>query len=341
MATFFWFMNFSLRGWIDFDDSRWVSAWREGYRSTAQGGSRYPRSMADRKRTELDWQDVRVFLALGRYRSLSASARALQVNHATVARRIQSLEDSLGEKLVDRRPDGYVLTAAGERALESAAEMEAAAQTLSRPAATDDGALRGLVRINASPALAQGFLLPQLAELTQRHAGLDIDLATDLRSISLDRHKADIAVRIGRLQDVDLIARQVGSMAFGFYGTRSRCEAVARGEAPTFVSFNEESAHMPDSAWLLQHFPRARVALRAENQVLQAIAAQNDAGLALLPHYLGRRVPDLQPCALAPLPPPREIWMLIRKQDRHSAPIRAVMQHLVDAFEAAEGLFGA
>ncbi|WP_395345817.1 LysR family transcriptional regulator [Variovorax sp. UC122_21] len=54
--------------------------------------------MADRKRTEVDWQDVRVFLALGRYRSLSAAARALQVNHATIARRLQSLEDSMGEK---------------------------------------------------------------------------------------------------------------------------------------------------------------------------------------------------------------------------------------------------
>ena len=297
--------------------------------------------MTDRKRTELDWQDVRVFLALGRYRSLSAAARALQVNHATVARRIQSLEDSLGEKLVDRRPDGYVLTPSGESALEAAAEMEAAAQALSRPSVTEDGTLRGLVRINAPPALSQGFLLPRLAEFTARHPGLDIDLATDLRSISLDRHKADIAVRVGRPVDVDLIAKQVGSVAFGFYGTSENCESVERGEPPTFVSFNEESANMPESTWLAQQFPRARIALRAENQVLQAIAAQNGAGLALLPHYIGRRVPDLRLCALGPLPLHREIWLLIRRQDRNSNAIRAVMQHLVEAFKEGEGMFAA
>jgi DNA-binding transcriptional LysR family regulator len=297
--------------------------------------------MTDRKRTELDWQDVRVFLALGRYRSLSAAARALQVNHATVARRIQSLEDSLGEKLVDRRPDGYVLTPSGESALEAAAEMEAAAQALSRPSVTEDGTLRGLVRINAPPALSQGFLLPRLAEFTARHPGLDVDLATDLRSISLDRHKADIAVRVGRPVDVDLIAKQVGSVAFGFYGTLEICEAVERGEPPTFVSFNEESANMPESTWLAQQFPRARIALRAENQVLQAIAAQNGAGLALLPHYIGRRVPDLRLCALGPLPLHREIWLLIRRQDRNSNAIRAVMQHLVEAFKEGEGMFAA
>jgi DNA-binding transcriptional LysR family regulator len=119
--------------------------------------------MAERKRTEPDWEDARTFLALGRHRSLSAASRALQVNHATVARRIRSLQDRVGEVLFERRLDGYVLTAAGERVLEAAAQMEAAAQTLTRPATGDKGELRGLVRINAPPALAQAFLLPHLA----------------------------------------------------------------------------------------------------------------------------------------------------------------------------------
>ena len=291
------------------------------------------------KPAAIDWQDVRVFLALGRYRSLSAAARALQVNHATVARRIQSLEDSLGEKLVDRRPDGYVLTPAGERALEAAVEMEAAVQALGRPAAAADDGPRGLVRINAPPALALGFLMPQLARMTAAHPQLDVDVATDLRSVSLDRHKADIAVRVGRLLDVDLIARKVGHMAFGFYGTHEACRAVEGGETPTFVGYDEESAGIPEASWLSQQFPRARVALRAENQMLQAVAVQNGAGLALLPHYIGRRVPNLRACALGPLPPPREIWLLMRRQDRRSDSIQAVIHHLEGAFKEAQPLF--
>ena len=194
-----------------------------------------------------------------------------------MARRITSLEDDLGEKLVERRPDGYMLTPAGETALEAAAEMEAAAQALSRQSATDDDRMRGLVRVNAPPALAQGFLLARLAELTVAYPGLDVDLATDLRSISLNRHKADIAVRVGKPADADLIAKQVGSMAFGFYGTAARCDAVERGESPTFVNFNEESGNMPEAMWLSRQFPRARIGFRAENQVLLAIAAIHDA----------------------------------------------------------------
>lgn len=297
--------------------------------------------MADRKRTEVDWQDVRVFLALGRYRSLSAAARALQVNHATIARRIQSLEDSMGEKLVERRPDGYLLTAGGERALQAATGMEAAAQLLTRADRADDEDVRGVVRINASPALAHAFLTAQLARVTSAHPGLDIDLATDLRSISLDRRKADIAVRIGKPNDGDLIAQSVGKLAFGFYGTNARCDEVEKGMPPVFVSFDEQNSDMPEGIWLAQQFPRARIAFRAENQVLQAAAARAGAGIALLPHYIGRQVQGLRPCALTPLPPAREVFLLIRGQDRNARPIRTVMRHLVDAFKENRALFGA
>jgi len=297
--------------------------------------------MTERKRTEIDWQDVRAFLALGRYRSLSAAARALQVNHATVARRLQSLEASLGEKLVDRRPDGYVLTTAGEAALRGAADMEAAAHTLKRSREAAPGEVRGQVRLNAPPALAQGFLLARLAEISALHPGLDIDLATDMRSISLERHKADIAIRVGKPIDADLIAKPLGRMAFGFYGVPALCDAVERGRAPSFIGFDEGNVGIPESVWLTQQFPRARIAFRAENHVLQAIAARAGVGLALVPHYLGRQLADLRSCTLKPQPPTRDIWLLIRRQDRAASAIRTVMTHLVDAFKAAEAQFAA
>ncbi|KQR77144.1 LysR family transcriptional regulator [Burkholderia sp. Leaf177] len=297
--------------------------------------------MTDKKRTEIDWQDMRIFLALGRYGSLSATARALRVNHATVARRVQSLEESVGKKLVERRPEGYVLTPAGHDALKVAAEMEVAAQTMKHAGTSDgDGSLRGLVRINAPPALAQGFILSRLTQLAESYPGIDIDLATNLRSVSLDRHKADIAVRVGRLVDADLIAKSLGGMAFGFYGAQAQCERIERGEPPVFVNFNEESADMPGTSWLTQHFPRARISLRAENHILQAIAARDGAGLALLPHYLGRALSGLSLCALGPVPPSRDMWLLIRRQDRNVPTLRVVMQHLIDSFKENEALFG-
>lgn len=307
--------------------------------------------MADQKRTGAtpDWEDLRVFLALGRHGSLSAAARALSVNHATISRRIQALEDSLGRKLVDRRPEGYALTPEGRRVLTAAGEMEAAAQTLSR--AGDDDAPRGLVRVNAPPALAQAFVIGRLATLPALHPGLDVDLATDLRSVSLGRHKADIAIRLGRPADGDFIAKPLGVMGFGFYGTAPLCERHGRADAdeqaragraaesPVFIGFDEANADMPEAAWLARRFPRARVAFRADNQMAQATAARTGAGLALLPHYIGRQVPDLFPCDLGPVPEPREIWLLIRGQDRRDLPIRTVAEYLIRVFEEERALF--
>jgi DNA-binding transcriptional LysR family regulator len=295
--------------------------------------------MADKKRTEPGWEDIRVFLALGRHGSLSAAARALAVNHATIARRVGSLEATLGEKLVERRPDGYVLTAAGTRALTAAREMETAVAALSRRGS--DGSPRGLVRVNAPPALAQGFIIDKLAELPRRHPGLDIDLASDVRAVSLERHVTDIAIRLGRPADGDVIAKPPGSMAYGFYGTPEVCQRIEAGEQPVLIGFDEMNAYVPEAMWMARQYAGARVAFRANNQVAQATAARSGVGLALLPHYIGRRETALRPCRLDMVPPTREMWLLTRPQDRKNLPVRTVVDYLAEVFSGEQALFAA
>ena len=108
--------------------------------------------MADKKRTALDWEDVRYFVALARYGTLSATARGLRVNHATVARRVTSLETLLGRPLFDRRADGYALTAEGKAVLDEARSMDEAALSVLRR--LDAGAeLSGLLRLSVGRAL--------------------------------------------------------------------------------------------------------------------------------------------------------------------------------------------
>jgi molybdate transport repressor ModE-like protein len=294
--------------------------------------------VADQKRTDVDWQDVRVFVALARHGSLSAAARMLAVNHATVARRLHSLEESLGERLVERRPDGYALTAAGTRALEAATDMEQAARTLGRSVA--DGTPSGLVRISSSPGLSGGFLTSRLAALAMRFPRLDIDLAPALRSVSLERHEADIAIRFGKPDDGDIIARPLVTAGYGFYGTDEVCRLVEAGGDPVFIGFNEADAYLSQSAWLTRHFPRSRVAFRAKDQFLQSIAARTGAGLALIPHYIGRSDRALRLCDLGPTPPSRDIYLLTRRRDRKDASIRLVADEVAALFEREKELFG-
>jgi len=131
----------------------------------------YCRAMPDKKRTSnLDWEDVRYFVALARNGTLSKTARALRVNHATVSRRIGNLETLFGRALFDRRRNGYVLTAEGKTVLREASVMDEAALSFlrRRDVATE---LSGLVRLAVGQVLAERFLVDRLRGFHDRSGG--------------------------------------------------------------------------------------------------------------------------------------------------------------------------
>ena len=124
--------------------------------------------MSDKKRTVLDWEDVRYFVALARHGTLSAAARGLRVNHATVARRVASLEMLLGRALFDRRAKGYALTAEGKAVLDEARTMEEAALSVLRR--LDSGTmLNGSVRLAVGRVLAERFIIDRLRPFHERY----------------------------------------------------------------------------------------------------------------------------------------------------------------------------
>jgi DNA-binding transcriptional LysR family regulator len=212
--------------------------------------------------------------------------------------------------------------------------MEAAAATLNRGGADDKSAEEptGLVRVNAPPSLSQLFLVSRLAKLALQHPGLDIDLATDFRTVSLERHETDVGLRFGRPRDGDVIAKPLVSLGFGFYATANVRRRLKAGAEPVLVGFDEANAYLPEARWLYQHFPRARVSLRTSNQFAQAAAAKTGAGIALLPHFIGRSDNELVACNLEHDPPARELWLIIRRQSRTSLPIRTVADYIAKVF---------
>jgi DNA-binding transcriptional LysR family regulator len=167
----------------------------------------YYLSMPDKKRTSrLDWEDVRYFIALARHGTLSATARALRVNHATVARRITSLEILLARALFERRADGYALTAEGKAVLDEAGAMDEAALSVLRrlDAGTE---LSGLVRLTSGRTLAETFLIDRLSAFHQRYPAIDIEWIGEARLMSLARREADIRKRLPE-RDVWLLIRR-------------------------------------------------------------------------------------------------------------------------------------
>jgi len=145
--------------------------------------------------------------------------------------------------------------------------------------------------------------------------------------VSLDRRETDIAIRF------DVIAKPLATMGFGFYASHDYCEQLANGAAPVFVGFDEANAHLPEAVWLARHFPRAR------SQSGQATGAKAGAGLALLPHFIGRNDTALHLSPLQCAYPSRDIWLITRRQDRKDAAIRIVTDFLTRIFSDARALF--
>lgn len=294
--------------------------------------------MADRFRTErIDWEDVRFFAALARHGSLSATARALTVNHATVARRLAALEQALGTKLFKRRPSGYELTTAGRRALEAADAMEGAATALSR--LEPEKTLAGLVRITATPSLAEIFLIPRLVALQRQHPMLDLEVTAERRSVSLQRHQSDIALRLVRPERGELRARRVVDLVYRFYATPAWRDRLRSGAAPCFVGFDEAGAQFPEALWLARRFGNARLALRCNDYVGQIAAARAGYGVAVLPHFLAVGDPALVEVRLLEQAPPRELWLLTRHDVQKTPRIRVVADFLFDLIRRERPLF--
>lgn len=202
----------------------------------------------------------------------------------------------------------------------------------------DDGP-KGLVRVNTPPTLAQAFLVERLALLAAAHPKLDIDVATDVREVSLERRETDIALRLAKPPDGDVIARRLATLRFGLYGSESACVSAESGNEPVFVGFDEANASLPEAVWLRRQFPKARMSLRTSSQLSQAAAARTGAGLLLLPQYVGHNDPRLRPCRIEHQPFAREVWMITRRQDRKDLSVQVVSEFLVRVFADERHLF--
>jgi DNA-binding transcriptional LysR family regulator len=294
--------------------------------------------MADKKRTAaLDWEDVRYFVALARHGTLSAAARALHVNHATVSRRLASLEAALGRALFERRPKGLALSAIGRAVLDQAQVMEKASFAVLRNLESDTQAC-GLVRITMTRSLADGFVAERLGPLLAQHPSLDIEIITESRNVSLARHEADIALRLGRPAKGELLARRIATLGFGFYASRAYRERIDAGMTPVFVGFDAESELVPEAAWANRRLSSRRFVLRSNSQAAQAAIAAGGHGVALLPHLLARTWPSLVALDLGEVPPSRELWLLMRPHAARIARVRLVADHLVGMFRPSDEL---
>jgi DNA-binding transcriptional LysR family regulator len=279
-----------------------------------------------------DWEDLRHFVVLAREGTLSAAARLLGVDHATVARRVAALEADTGLKLIDRRARNYQLTDDGKRIAATAMPMEEAAFAVGRAVQAAKPGLRGEVSISSPPSLANALIAPQLFRLRHRHPGIRIKLIGEKRAASLNRREADVALRLSRPQEPGLIARKIGSLGFSLYGASAYLKQTPR-HALAFIAYDDSMDDASQQKWL-QTIAGNEIVLRTNDLENQAAAARTGVGLAVLPHFLGDPDPGLERYDVTPAPPSRDVWLLVHRDLRQTPLVRAVMEFLTDCIKA-------
>lgn len=283
----------------------------------------------------LDWNDLRYFLAVHRAGTLRRAAARLRINATTVGRRLTALEEQMGARLFDRTPEGYVVTMAGRELLPHAERMETEALSLERSLLGRDQRSDGVVRVSATEMLATRFLAPHLGRLCRKHPGLEVHLTCTNRNVSLSRREAEIALRLARPEEENLVVRRLTEITLALYASPAYLASHGAPEAPDrslaghrLALFADVPPFAQENAWLAPRTEGAQVALRSDSVSALYSAAVGGVGIALLPRNVADHDASLVRIETASSPPPREIWQAVHRDVVASARVRVVVEFL-------------
>jgi DNA-binding transcriptional LysR family regulator len=270
---------------------------------------------------ELEWGDLKMFLAVARRGSLGAAARAVRQSQPTVGRRITALEMALGRTLFQRTPRGLVLTEAGTGLLGRAERVEAEVLGIRRQAASG---LQGTLRIGSSEWFGALILAPVLAEFLRGHQGITAELLTDYRLPSLNRRELDVAFRIVPFEEPDVITRRLLTMRYGVFTAKGvEPPRPGDGSGTRLITLTSQFDHLPDGAWLRKMLPNAEVTFRSNNREVQARLCAEGGGAAVLPLPLAETFSELVQLPWDDEPPTRDTWLGYHRDQSDSPLVRA------------------
>ena len=289
-----------------------------------------------------DWNDLRYFLELHRSGRLLTTAKRLGTTHATVARHIENIERDLGTQLFAQHTGGYQLTPAGQALLKHAEAMENTA-LLAQEEMSQAISPLGQIRIGVTEGLGTMFLAPRMGELMQRYPGLEVELVSVPRFVSITNREADIAITLERPSADLLISRLLTRYRLSLFASPAYLENAPPLRDREDLSQHPWIGYVDDllfSQELLFHHSFCRhpqVVFRSTSVVAQQQAAQAGIGIAILPQYMGLHDPRLVPV----LPEEfieREYWMCTRRELHRSVRLRLVWDFLVELCGREQGI---
>ncbi len=291
----------------------------------------------------LDWDDLRFFLAVVAGGSLSAAGRELSVNTTTVLRRIGNLEEALEARLFERLRSGYELTQDGARLLQALEPVDQRLSSLVRDFQAGGGSYRGIVKLGAGEVIAGHLLAPAMQRLRMQlpDIAVNIQLEPSLSGpgaaprVFNALRDVDIALRLARPTQGDMLVRRIGDVAYGLYATADYVKKF--GQVPVggylkghqIIGFSEDDRPLGPLWWLSRAEREGDVVMRAAGAGVRANAALGGDALTALPCFYADGIAGLIRLVGPDIVGSLELWLLTRNDLAQLAHVRAVMDFLI------------
>ena len=285
----------------------------------------------------MNWDDLRLFLAVARTGSISGAAKQLDVQHSTVSRRIRKFEETLGTRLLERKKGRYELTQSGENVKEASSRIE-------REVLGVDGALLGKdtqqvgpLKVAALNNMASSVLMPMFADFSKQRPQVELHIIVSNIDASLSQREADVAIRLTNTPTETLIGKRIVTVASSIYGSRSYLEQLReQGGEPRWIGVECCGFH---KSWTRQSDSGLAHNFYSDDTLLTQSAIREGMGVSILPCFMADTDPLLERYCEPNPAYNLGLWVLLHPDLKRTARVLTFRDHMVQAINDKKDLF--
>lgn len=282
----------------------------------------------------MQWDHLRVVLALHRAGSMQAASDVLGIDRTTVMRRLDTIEREVGERLFVRSSDGCTPTAKGDEIAGTAKSIETAMQTLGQRVAGGSADIKGIVTVSVPAFLAARILAPAMPRFATAYPGIELRILATNQHVNIASGEADIGLRNRWPEHETLIARKAAQVAYGFYASREYLERRGRPEGSLsghdLLLLDESLAVMSGYDRMREVAAEGRIVMRSTDILTLVLAAEAGAGIAYVPSLVTNGSPSLVGVWPGLCGGLRDVFLVAHQELRNQQRLRATYDFLFD-----------
>lgn len=285
----------------------------------------------------MNWDDLKIILAISRCCTISGAASQLNVQHSTVSRRIKAFEKQLGTNLIRRNKGSYELTKAGIKFRDAALKVEKEIISAEGALLSKNDPLKGTLRITTISSLASTILMPMFSAFSKAHPQIDLHIMVSNSTASLANREADVAIRLSNAPPESLIGKHVVTVSSTVYGSSDYLEKHNKNKddvkwlGVTCCGFHKK--------WTKESCDITTHQLNIDDALLTTAALREGLGVSYLPCCIG----DTEPTLVRYCEPDSKfdlgLWILIHTESKHNARVLAFRNFMIIAIEKQQNSF--